>query len=89
MAHRLAERPPLTEERHPGVLDYTQRIFAAPASVRRDTDAEFGNEYFVVEVAARGSEEEVLARWHAWHRDLELPAKEYADFYRLSLLPAE
>jgi hypothetical protein len=82
-------RAPLSEQYHAAVLEYTQRIFGAQPSIRREADPEFGDEYFVVDVAPRGNEEEVLACWHEWHRDLHLPAKEQTHFYRLSLLPGE
>ena len=70
------------------VLSYTKEIFpGAEVSIYPERDTEYGYEYTVVDVAFKGSVDEILERNRLWGRGLRSVAPGFQLEYCLSVYP--
>src|SRR4051794_29304254 len=72
-------------ETHQRVKTFSEKIFGGTANIEPSSDPETDAEYFVVNVQARGTVNEIRQLDSAWHRRLDEPAGKAAFLYRLSL----
>ena len=77
----------LSESAHPQVIEITERLFGGPVSIVKEPDPEIDAEYFVVSTPAKGTVEELVSAFNAWHRDIRTAIGDAIGEYRLSLDP--
>lgn len=72
-------------ETHERVKRFTEAIFGAKASIEPSSDPETDSQYFVVHVRATGTVEQALRLDSDWHRRLPEAARDWSQWYRLSV----
>lgn len=72
----------------PELMNITQEIFPGEARVNLESDPEFPEEtYFVVDVQASGTSEEILNRRGKWHERVRQVSPDCFGNVRLSITP--
>jgi hypothetical protein len=76
-------------EAHRYVLQWTERVFGCPGSIQETNDPETGTLFYVVEVRAAGTVDELVAKWQQWHSEPMPVLTPFGSNYCLHLVPVQ